>query len=171
MLGQRSLQMLPQSKKGLFGKDPEDAAEAIEEKFEPSLRSILGGNFYGGDGDPVATEDEKSNGASAGQMIGGGEEIDVVDIVLLKNRHETDEVGEGINGAVVEVEAGEGDACLLKMSDYQVGRTARGDPDGEFGVNFGKFCCCYFSFSVSAEDEDSLRFGGSVVRDRDLDRD
>jgi hypothetical protein len=63
--------------------NPNDAAKTIAKSIDPRFRTGSRGNANGCNSNVTAAEDEKANHLGAREMKVGGEEIDVMDVLLL----------------------------------------------------------------------------------------
>ena len=109
--------------------NPEEGATNVTHDVKRGFWRFVGGNGNGCGGNALTAQHEKGNGSGAWHVKVGCEQIEMVNLSLLELCHQGGEVGDGVAGAIVEVQLlGRNTGCLENLTGFFLGYTA-GNPN------------------------------------------
>ena len=98
------------------------------------------------DADAATAEDDLGDRHSPRHVVVGGDQVNGLDIKAFKIVYQSGEVGDGIDGAIVQMQSLVVDFGWVKnVVAYVVGGGAGRDPNGEMGIFGGEVGCFPFS--------------------------
>lgn len=131
------------------GEQPEVGSKSITKYMEPCFRDSVAGDGDRGVGNAATAKHPKGDRLGAGHVEVGGDQVKMSDIAAFEVADEGGEVGDGVNGAVVNVQTVGQNALSFESRKAFFWR--RGDPDGHCRIVAGKFCSSDFTVRMATK--------------------